>query len=464
MRKAILSAVLLTLLFGGRTVADDWPQWRGPNRDGKSAETGLLKQWPEAGPTLVWSSTNCGIGYGAPSTADGRVYVMGNGENGKEWVTCLDEKTGKQLWACTTGRIHSTGGGYPGPRCTPTVADGRVYVAGLAGRVISCDAKTGQPFWKREMTKELGGKEPTWGYAESVLVDGGRVICTPGMEKTVVALDAKTGQEVWAAKAGDPASYSSLVKANYGETPQYVAFTLRGLVGIRAADGAILWRYDAPSNGQVNCATPLVVGSSVFAASSYGKGGGCALIQKDASGAFNAKQVYFTTKMQNLHGGYVFADGHLYGCCDPGVLVSLTYKTGVLARAAHTGRFSIAYADGMIYARNEDGRMDLYEASPTNLVRRSTFEQPNRTTAKAWAHPVIANGHLYLRDQYLLLCYDIRGEQTKPAPDEKPAAKPEAGPPAGETPAAEPAVEKPATKPAVDKPATKPEGEKPAAP
>jgi outer membrane protein assembly factor BamB len=426
MRQAILFAFLYAFIAAaGPASAEDWPQWRGPNRDGKSVEKGLLKKWPKEGPTLAWQFEEAGAGYGTPSVADGNVFVMGNGRNGKEWILCLDEKTGKQNWALATGRIKSGGGGFPGPRCTPTYSNGRLYVIGPGGRVFCCDAKGGQFIWKREMATEFGGKEPTWGYSESPLVDGDKVICTPGGQKTVVALEAKTGKEIWAAKVGDPAGYSSVVKATFGETPQYVAFTQLGVVGVSAADGTVLWRYDAPSNGQVNCPTPVVVGDTVFAASGYGKGGGCATIQKDAKGAFTAKQVYFTNKMQCLHGGYLVVDGFLYGCGDPGVLACLNYKTGTVARALHTGRFSIAWADGMLYVRSEDGRMDLYEAAAGNITRKGSFEQPSRARQKAWTHPVIANGHLYLRDQYLLLCYDISAEQAKPAEDgEKSKAKP----------------------------------------
>jgi len=424
MGQAVRYSLALTLLGTAFAAAEDWPQWRGPSRDGKSAETGLLKEWPEAGPPLAWTANSAGQGYGTPSVAAGKLFVMGNG-SGREWIICLDEASGKQVWACATGRIRSNGGGYPGPRSTPTVANGKVYAMGLAGRLICCDANTGRPLWHREMTRDFGGEEPRWGYSESVLVDGDRVLCTPGKEKTVVALDAGSGQEIWSAKAGDPASYSSIVKAVIAETPQFVAFTLRGLVGIAAADGAVLWRYDEPSNGQVNCPTPVVVGSTVFAASGYGRGGGCAWIRKDDAGKFTAKQLYFTNKIQNQHGGFVVVDGILYGCGDPGALVCLNYKTGVVTKAVRTGRFSIAYADGMLYLRCEDGRMDLYEASSTEPTRRGSFMQPSRSKSKAWPHPVIANGRLYLRDQNLIFCYNIAGPKTAaPAEVEKPKPEP----------------------------------------
>jgi outer membrane protein assembly factor BamB len=427
--RSALWCAAAALLTAAWAAADDWPQWRGPNRDGKSAETGLLKRWPEDGPPLLWTATTAGEGFGAPSVAGGRVYVMGNGEKEqmhREWVVCLDEATGKQLWACKTGQIRSDGGGYPGPRSTPTVADGRVYALGLAGRILCCKAESGEPIWFRELTRDFGGTEPRYGYSESVLVDGQRVVCTPGGPKTVVALDAQTGRELWAAQVGDPASYSSIVKATLAGVEQYVAFTEKGVIGIRAADGALLWRYENPSNGQANCPTPLVVGSTVFAASGFGRGGGCAAIQKDDAGNLAAKELYFTNKMQNQYGGMVVVETHLYGCCDPGVLASIDYKTGIVSRAVRTGRFALAYADGMLYLRGEKGKMELFECGPKNLVSRGSFEQPQRSKHRAWPPPVIANGRLYLRDQYLVLCYDISAKDQKQddKPNEKkPAAK-----------------------------------------
>jgi len=425
MQRALSLAVFSTLLgVAAMAAGDDWPQWRGPSRDGKSAERGLLKRWPDEGPPLVWAANTAGVGLGSPSVAGGKVYVMGNDEKqGRrmEWVVCLDDETGEQLWACRTGAIRSDGGGYPGPRSTPTVAGGRVYAMGLAGRLLCCDAESGAPVWYRDMTRHFGGKEPRWGYSESVLADGDRVLCTPGGQNTVVALDAKTGRTIWAARAGDQAAYASIIKTEFGETPQYVAFTHRGLVGIRASDGETLWRYDAPSNGQANCNTPVTLGSTVFAASGFGRGAGCAWVRRDDEGKFTAEELYFTNRVQCQHGGFLVADNYVYGCGDPGVLVCMNYKTGVVAKAVRTGRFSIAYADGMLYLRNENGRVELYVASPKNLVRRGSFEQPHRSESKAWPHPVIANGRLYLRDQYVVLCYDIAaesGEKTESSENE----------------------------------------------
>lgn len=427
MRALILTATI-GIMLTVTVRADDWPGWRGPKRNGVSTETGLLKTWPEEGPPQAWAINSAGYGYGAPSIADGKVFVMGNGPE-KEWVSCYDERNGKKLWACATGPIPFSGRGFAGPRSTPTYADGRIYVIGIGGWLVCIDADNGKPIWFSELRRHWGGQIPRWGYSESPLVDRGVVVVTPGGENTVVALDAKTGEKIWVAKLGDPASYSSPIVATLADTRMYVVFTEVGLVGLRASDGVLLWRYNAPSNGQANIPTPVVVGSTVFAASGYGTGGGCVWIKKNEEGKFVAEELYFTNKMQNMHGGFVVLDGYLYGCSDPGVLVALNYKTGKVAKVVRTGRFSIAAADDMLYVRGEDGKMYLYNASPTSLVKRGEFEQEYRSEEKAWPHPVIANGRLYLRDQYYLYVYDVMkdrkeepagGETDRPATIDSP--------------------------------------------
>ena len=438
-------------------VRSDWPGWRGARRDAVSPDTGLLKTWPKEGPPLLWQATTAGIGYGSPSVADGKVFVMGNGPD-REWVICYDEQTGKQLWACATGRVPFRGKGFAGPRSTPTYYEGRVYAIGISGWLVCINAETGKPIWFTEMQRRFGGRMPLWGYSESPLIDKGTLICTPGMANTVVAFDTKTAKKKWVAKLGDPASYSSPIVAEIGGTRMYIVFTEVGLVGLRASDGSLLWRYNSPSNGQANVATPVVVGSTVFAASGYGHGGGCAWIKKDAEGKFIPKELYFTNKMQNMHGGFLVFDGNLYGCSDPGVLVCMNYKTGKVSKVLRTGRFSVAAAEGLLYLRNENGKMSLYDVSPTKFTKRGEFTPKNHTEEKAWPHPVIARGKLFLRDQHYLSCYDLSAEKKEePKAAAEPAPKPEkpATPPrtASPKPPARPATVRPATTP---KPTPKP--------
>lgn len=394
--------------FVNPSVADDWPSWRGPNRDGICAETGLLKEWPSEGPPLAWKTTGLGEGYSGPAIVGNVLYTMGNAD-GKEWVLALDcTKQGKKVWATPIGLVRSEGGGYPGPRSTPTIDGDRLYTLGAAGDLVCLDAASGRRIWQHDLVRDFGGQAPQWAYAESVLVDGPWVLCTPGGQRaTIVALDKARGQLVWSSPVGDPAGYSSIIKASIGKVKQYVQLTHRGVVGVNAKDGAPLWRYDKPANGTANVTTPIWFGQTVFAASAYNTGGGLVWIKKAGRG-FQAQEMYFTKKMKNHHGGLILLDGHLYGA-DEGALTCLDYKTGDVKWAnGAPGKCSLLYADGMLYARNENGPMSLVEATPEACRVKGRFEQPDRSGKNSWPHPVIANGMLYLRDQDVLLCYDVR--------------------------------------------------------
>ena len=396
------------LSFANPSVADDWPSWRGPNRDGICAETGLLKEWPSGGPPLAWKVSGLGEGYSGPAIVGNLLYTMGNAD-GKEWVLALDwTKQGKKVWATPIGPVRHEGGGYPGPRSTPTIDGERLYTLGAAGDLVCLDAASGRRIWQRDLVREFGGQAPNWAYAESVLVDGPWVLCTPGGQRaTIAALDKARGQPVWGSPIGDPAGYSSIIKVSIGKVPQYVQLTHRGVVGVNAKDGTPLWRYDKPANGTANVTTPVWFGQTVFAASAYNTGGGLVWVKKAGRG-FQAQEMYFTRQMKNHHGGLILLDGYLYGA-DEGSLTCLDYKTGEVKWADRgPGKCSLLYADGMLYARNEGGPMSLVEATPEGCRVKGRFNQPDRSGKNSWPHPVIANGMLYLRDQDVLLCYDVR--------------------------------------------------------
>src|SRR5579872_5607800 len=261
-------------------LASDWPQWRGPDRTGVSTEKGLLKSWPVGGPRLLWKTTNLGEGHATPSIAAGRIYGMGLRGN-DEVVWALDERSGHGIWSTRiAGRSSLDGGqgGY-GPRGTPTVVRDRIYAEGVGGEVVCLNVSNGKIVWHRSLARDFGGAVPTWGYSESPLVDGNKVIVTPGSRNaTIVALDRNTGAEIWRSRVpqGDGAQYSSPIAADVDGRRLYVQFLTRGIVGVDANNGALLWRYDAPANGTANCATPIYRDHLVFAASGYGTGGGCA--------------------------------------------------------------------------------------------------------------------------------------------------------------------------------------------
>lgn len=411
---------------GKKERAGDWPAWRGERRDGICREKGLLQKWPEGGPKLLWKATGLGAGYSGPAIVGPVLHTMGN-RDGQETVLALDTgKRGEIAWRTGIGPADY-GDAFPGTRSTPTVDGGRVYALGTTGRLVSLDAKGGGIVWRRSFADDFGGVMPKWGYAESVLVDGDLVICTPGgPEASIAALDKATGRTVWASKLGDRASYSWIIRASACGVDQYVAYTADGVVGVRAADGGLLWRYKEPDHtadwGDVNVMTPVWSGESVFASAGYNTGGGRARIVGSASGlksgaggarreppGLAAEQVWFTEGMANHHGGLVFVNGYLYGATDPGDLRCLDFETGEIKWSTReAGKCSVLYADGMLYCRSAQGQLSLVRAKPDGFELRGRFEQPSRSKEKAWPHLVIADGRLYVRDQDVLLCYDVR--------------------------------------------------------
>lgn len=388
----------------------DWPQWQGVDRDAKSKETGLLQTWPASGPALVWKAAGLGAAHGTPSVAAGRIFAMGN-RDGSEMVICLDENGGKELWTAVLGKAKG-GGQDPGPRCTPTVDGDVLYALGRGGTLVCLQAADGKEVWRRELKKEFSGRVGGWEYSESPLVDGEKLIVTPGgVTATIAALNKKTGATIWESSIPDDphAEYSSIIVAVVQGTRQYIQFLNRSVVGVAASDGKYLWSFAKPANRTANCSTPIFSEDLVFAASAYGNGGGLARLSKDGD-LFRADEVYFTRKMKNHHGGMVLVDGHLYGS-DEGQLTCLEFKTGTVKwQARQPGKGSICYADGRLYYRNEGGKgaVFLVEANPEKYVEAGRFEPPDRSSLPSWAHPVIANGKLYLRDQDVLLCYEVK--------------------------------------------------------
>ncbi len=399
----------------------DWPQWQGPDRNAISKESGLLKEWPKEGPPLAWKISSLGGGESTPSIAAGKIFGMSN-RGADEVVWALSEKDGKTIWVTRLGTAfqQQEPPGKDGPGCTPTVDGERLYVIGLAGDVSCLQVRDGKIIWQRSFQRDFGGQVPIWSFRESPLIDGDKVICTPGgKDATIVALDKLTGKTIWKSQVPDSpsAAYASAIAIDFEGQRQYVQLTAKALVGVAASDGKFLWRYDKPSNNYgINCSTPLYHNGLVFAASAYDNGGGLVKLSKEANGGVKAEEVYFSKQMQNHHGGMILFEGNLYGANggnSGGYLACLDFQTGNVMWDERRGekrapKGSVAFADGRLYYRLEDGTMLLIEPSPKQYIERGRFAQPDRTKKPAWAHPVIANGKLYLRDQDVLLCYDVK--------------------------------------------------------
>ncbi len=391
----------------------EWPQWRGPARDGHSADKGLLQDWPEGGPALLWKATGIGTGYSAITVSKGRIFTMGDRE---EWsrVVALDGN-GKVLWSTPVGKPGAPGyGGYSGPRASVTVDGDLAYAVDQWGELVCVEAATGKVVWRKGYVRELKAPRPEWGYTESPLVDGAHLIVTPGGRNgAMMALDKKTGALVWRSKDfTDEAQYSSVVPADFGGVHQFVQLTMESLVGIGAADGAVVWK--AKRNGSTAVIPdPVILEGGVYVTSGYGTG--CTFFRVSSEGGkLSATQVYANKVMVNHHGGVVRVGDHVYGYSDGKGWTCQDLKTGeaVWKEKEKLGKGSIAFADGRLYLREEEGAgtVAIVEASPSGWKEHGRFDQPDRTDKNSWSHPVIAGGRLYIRDQDLLLCYDVKAK------------------------------------------------------
>ncbi|HEX8352466.1 MAG TPA: PQQ-binding-like beta-propeller repeat protein [Pyrinomonadaceae bacterium] len=382
----------------------EWPQWRGPNRDGLSKETGLLKQWPEAGPPLAWKSAGAGRGYSSLSASKGRLYTMGlRGE--REFVVAFDFKTGKEVWATPHGGAFRNDRG-DGPRGTPTVDGERVYALGGNGDLTALDAATGRVAWTMNVLKKFGGSNITWGISESPLVVGEKLLVNPGGEGAgIVALDKKDGSLIWKSQS-DRAGYSSGIPVVVGGKTQVVFFTSERGLGLDLETGRLLWEYPRAANRTANAATPVARGNRVFITSDYGNGGGLVELKADAKGV-TASEVYFTKEMRNHHSSSVLVGEHLYGFSG-GILTAMRFDTGEVAwKDRSVGKGSLVYADGLLYLLSENGVVGIAEATPEGYRERGRFRIP-QDSLPTWAHPVVAGGHLFLRDQDTIYAYDLR--------------------------------------------------------
>ena len=400
------SAIIVAFPAQSRDAAGDWPQWRGPERNGLSRETGLLKTWPAAGPPIVWSVATLGAGYGSIATKRDRIFVQG-AKDRQSIIYALNRADGKGIWSKALGPAETNDRG-PGPRGTPTLDDDRVYVLTERGMLACLRAEDGTSVWQRNILSDFSGRQISWLISESPLVDGNNVIVTPGGPRAgIVALDKMTGKTVWTSQQlSDEAGYASPIAGDVQGVRVVMTLTSNAGVGVRATDGRLMWRFEPVANNTANVATPIFHDNKVFYSSNYGTG--AALLGLTAqNGEVTARQIYFTREMQNHHGGIVLVDGYLYGF-NNSILTCLDFATGkMMWRDRSVGKGSLTYADGNLYILSEDNVVGLAAATPGGYQEKGRFRIPDQGLP-SWAHPVVSDGRLYIRNQSTLTAYDVR--------------------------------------------------------
>jgi outer membrane protein assembly factor BamB len=421
-------------------LASDWPQYGGPNRNGFSKETGLLREWPKDGPVLLWKVSDLGGGFSPVSVAGSRLYTLAMRDK-DEFAIGLDRGTGKELWATRLG-VSRESPAMSFLRQRQAVVDGdRVYVFTSEGHLICLEADAGRELWRKKYGEDFKGRSSVWGWSDNPLIDGNKLICTPGgPDAFVVALDKVSGKVIWktilAANFTQP-SHAPIVVAEVGGVRQYIQNTSRQLISVAASDGRLLWNYSRVSSPTANMAYVLVRDDHLFVTTGFGMG--CArlriIMEKDSA---RVEEIYFSRSFQNLYGGIVQIGDHIYAGhsgwgTNPTCVEANTGKIAWTERGPGAGPVATIAAEDRLYFRFSDGLTVLAEATPEGYREKGKFKQPERSKVAAWSLPVISHGRLFLRDQGLLYCYDLRKDsplqQLRPPVKEPPMPRIEKEPP-----------------------------------
>jgi outer membrane protein assembly factor BamB len=415
--------ILLVFLSASLPVAAaDWPQWRGPQRDAHSSETGLLQEWPVAGPKMLWQTTNVGSGFSTPSIKGDRIYLLGNDGLENEFALALSTRDGSRIWSANLGKVGNPkqDPNYPAARSTPTVDGGYVYALGSDGDLVCLATRTGKEKWRKQLRSDFGGRPGEWAYAESVLIDGDKLVCTPGgSNATIVALNKSNGSVLWkcATPEGDDAGYASVVIGTFSGVKQYVQFLSKGLVGVDAKTGQLLWRYERTAKSPAVVMTPLISDGCIYSGAFHA--GGAVVKPVRTDGGFVAEEVYFNNKLPYGMGGIVKVGDYFYGANDPSVMC-VEFNTGKIQWQERSHDLACLFANGRFYAHADDGEVRLIEPSPVGYQERGRFRPANPPTVgkdvNTLAHPVVADGKLYIREDRSLWCYDIRASSNESHP------------------------------------------------
>lgn len=403
----VLSSILVVGIAGAVELVPFWPQFHGPNRDNISTEEGLLKQWPENGPDLVWTAQGLGHGFSTVSIAGGMIYTAGN-IGGDTVITALD-LDGKMVWQATNGKAWTRD--HPGTRGTPTIDGDHVYHESPLGEVICLDAKTGKTIWQVNIIEQFQATNIKWALSESLLIDGDHVICCPGgPETSMVALNKRTGAVVWKAPStGEPAGYASPILVEQQGLRIIVTMTSRAVIGVNADTGKLLWHVEHESYMGQNVMVPLVHDGYIFITTL--QGGSVKWQIRVVDGGASLKEVWRSGELENQHGGAVLVNGNLYGTSSSknrNQWVCLDWETGKVTHVeGGVGKGSPTVADGMLYTLGERGTMGLVQPTAKGHEMVSSFRIPEGGKGNSWAHPVVCAGRLYIRHGEFLYAYDV---------------------------------------------------------
>jgi len=410
-RRRCLYCILALFAAAGTASRADWPQFRGPGRDGLSADRKLLREWPKRGPRLAFSAGDCGDGFASVAIAGGKICTAGRFGR-EERVTALD-LTGRTLWQTPNG--ESWNGAHPGARGTPTFYKGRVYQLSGKGRLVCLEAETGTEVWAVDTLEMFEAPTPAWGIAESVFAADGKIVCTPGgKDATVVAFNAVSGQVVWQMRGLDEATaYCSPVGFVFNGRKQLATMTAKSIIGIDFETGRLLWHVPHETEYDVNCATPVWHDGTLCVSTGYGVGTRL-LRLGEGDGRIGVTEVWRNTTLDNHHGGIILVDGYVFGAGHRGNgerWSCLDAATGdTMYTALGVGKGAVTYADGLLFCVGEDGTVALVRADPFKYSPVSTFELPIKTKGPVWAHPVVSDRRLYIRHGPTLFVYDVAGE------------------------------------------------------
>jgi len=403
MRRFLLFS-LLAVLTGTLLHSQDIAQWRGLNRDGIYPETGLLKSWPESGPTLLWHYDELGEGHSSAAVYGDQVYTNGI-LNGIGYLFSFSQD-GKLLWKIPYGEEWTES--WPGVRSTPMVYDGKIYLLSGFGKLVCRKAEKGDLVWTVDVLKDFHGRNIRWGLTENLLIDGNKLFCTVGGEDTnIVALDRNTGKLIWKSTGkGETSAYCSPMVVNLPGRKILVTQTANSIIGIDAENGKFLWSVDQPNTWSVHANTPVYQDGFLYCVSGYGRGGVMLKIAVDGS---RVQEIWRNTYIDTRMGGFIVVNGLIYGSDDSGkAWFCLDWKTGKeIYSEKLTGKGNIIFSDGMLYCYGENGEVVLAQPLPSGFKKVSSFKVPYGS-AQHWSHLVIKNGRLYVRHGNSLMVYHIK--------------------------------------------------------